>query len=754
MTATAGMDWHNPRHWQHHVHLEWRHARRFRSCLLTVLACVLLIGSIPYFLSFDTLKQFLVSSLSADTGRTLRIDGRARAVLLPRPALLLEQVSLSEPNRPDETFALADSLEARLDLWSLLRGKPKLRELEIERPELRIRRDREGAFNFDDLLRLEGSGIRVALNVVRFNDMRMRISDEFTRQTFSSSALDVSLENLSDPKNGRLTMNGIVQVGPDEKTRLWQGILTANAAMRYSEKERRLRIADLQIDVQQEGASAPSLQLKDTKVSMLGNLDFSWNPLRFVGGDLKVTSSGKRAEQNWTGELVVPEIRIANGVLALHRLKMLVNMKSQAGRFLAAFEVPTLAGTQQGILRTDAARIQVELGSPQQTLALNFSSPLEVHNGSLLRLPDYRLQGNYSNRSLPRGAIPFDLQGRGELDLGSETLYFDNAGALDNSPFNARIGIENFVNPAYSVDLGVDRLDLSPYLPAVTEGAKTADQDSPFDFWWLERMNATGSIRIGELVLQKMHINDLAFRLHASDRKLVLDPLAARLYGGRLSGRLELDTSKPEATVRVQQTLSRMDINALLNDLLDTRRFEGFGSLQLDVAAVGDRMSDFRRTAGGSVHMQLSKGAIRGVDFPAALRVINQQIKALNGEPVDFSRLNAATSFSELNAGFVLRHGVATNSDMSIDAGIVKLRGNGVVDFAAGEIDYLINASPNPQVPELAGLRGMTVPVSVRGPLATPRYEVDYASLREQVEKQQAAALAKPPLKAAGSKKN
>ncbi|WP_028455763.1 AsmA family protein [Chitinilyticum litopenaei] len=733
------MDWHNPRHWQHHVHLEWRHARKFRAWLLGFLGVLLLVGIVPYFLSFDSLKQFLAASVSADTGRTLRIDGRARAVLLPRPAILLEQVSLSEPGQPEQSFALADALTARLELWSLLRGRPKLRELEIKRPELRVVRRDDGSFNFDDLLRVEGSGIRVALTAVHFDDARLRFDDQFLGQSLRSSALDVSLENLSDPKNGQLSASGVVQFGPDEKTRYWQGELNAMAAMRYAEKERRLRIAELQLTIDQLGDSAPQLQLSKGSIKAIGNLDFSWNPLRFVGGQLKLSATGLRAGQRWQSELDIPEIRFADGMLALHRLKLGVTMKSPSGQLATSLEVPTLAGTRQGVLRTDSARIQVELTSPRQQLALNFSSPLEVHRGSLFRLPQYRLQGNYSNRALPRGAIQLALEGSGSLDLRNETLSFDNNGVLDNSPLRASIAIENFVNPSYQVDFDLAKLDLTPYLPVVSEGARDVNPDQPFDLWWLERLNASGQVRIGELVLQKMHINELAFRLAAQDRKLVLDPLSARLYDGQLSGRFELDGSKPEARVRLQQRLSKMNINSLLVDVLDTDRFEGFGSVILDVAAVGDRMSDFRRTAGGSVRLALSKGAIRGLDFAALLRVVNQQIKVLNGEEIKLGDINARTPFTELQADFSLRHGVATNNDLALDAGVLALQGRGVVDFAAGTMDYSILARANPRVPELAGLQGLNVPVHVRGPLEKPLYEVDYASLREQIETRQAS---------------
>lgn len=286
--------------------------------------------------------------------------------------------------------------------------------------------------------------------------------------------------------------------------------------------------------------------------------------------------------------------------------------------------------------------------------------------------------------------------------------------------------------------------------------AKALDQDEAFDFWWLNRLEADGSVRIGELVLQKLHINNLAFKLAASKRKMVLDPLSATIYEGQLTGRAEVDADRHAPMFRLQQRLSDMNINTLLADVLATSRFEGRSFLDLDVAAVGKNVSDLRRTAGGNVRVQLSKGAIRGIDIEAVLRAATNQIKQLGGQAIaQPANLDARTHFSELKASMALKHGVASNSDLAMTAGVLKLAGGGMVDLGAGTLDYTVKASANPKVPELADLVGLILPIQFSGSLASPEYKVDYAALKEQLlarqkaDAEKAAASSKKPVKPA-----
>jgi AsmA protein len=173
--------------------------------------------------------------------------------------------------------------------------------------------------------------------------------------------------------------------------------------------------------------------------------------------------------------------------------------------------------------------------------------------------------------------------------------------------------------------------------------------------------------------------------------------------------------------------------------VLDTSRFEGRSDITIDVAAVGNKLSDLRRTAGGNIRMRLNQGAIRGIDIPALLRTASQQIKLMNGTIAPSSVNDARTQFSALQATWLLKHGVASNHDLNVSAGILRLTGGGHINLASGAIDYKMKASANPNVPELSGLRGLTLPITFSGAIGSPEYKADYASLTEQILAKQKA---------------
>lgn len=725
--------------------MDWRHNRLFRIILLLGIVLALMACALPYFVSLEMVRAELAARITRDTGRTLDIHGSTRFVLFPRPALLLGESSLSEP-ASDRVFARFERARIGLAVWPLLSGDIVLRELEIDKPQLSVLRREDGSLSFEDLLAAKhgSQAFHFGLEELHFNAAELRFSDEFLGNTLSLVQLDLDLENLADPKNGKLTAAGGVLIGKQGEPAYWQGVLNARAAMRYNREERRLLVADLAIGVDQSGTGTQQ-RIREARLSVTGNLVYGWNPLRLTGGELKLAGGMMRADQQWKLDLQLPEIQVHDTRLALNRLKLAATMQSPGGNFSSTIDVPELTGVQQDELRTNAARIHIKLNSPEQSLSLAFSSPLALHQDMRMALPDYHLTGSYSNRGLPRGAIPFNLQGTGQLDLRREIVELASNGMLDKSPIKGSLRIDDFVSPRYRIDLDLARLDLSPYLPAVAANAKALDQEMPFDLWWLNNLEADGSIRVGELILQKMHINDLAFKLAASQRKLVLDPLSATIYEGQLTGRAEVDATRNVPVLRLQQRLSNMNINPLLVDVLTTSRFEGRGFLDMDVAAVGKKISDLRRTAGGNVRLQLSKGAVRGIDVEAVLRATANQIKAINGQSATQSaNLNAQTQFSELKASLVLKHGVASNNDLAMTAGVLRLTGGGAIDFGSGALDYTVHASANPKVPELADLVGLTLPIQFMGALASPEYKVDYASLKAQLlARQKADAEAK-----------
>ncbi|GGP28019.1 AsmA family protein [Silvimonas amylolytica] len=735
--------------------MDLRHSRPFRLVLLLIAALIAVIGIVPWFVQADFAQAALAAQMSHDTQRALSVQGRTRLVILPRPALLLDKVTLSEPRHPDQIFAQADHVRVELSMWPLVRSRSVVvHRLDLDHPQVRIERQPDGTYNFDDLLqkRDTGAGIHFDIDRVAFNDGDLVYRDNGLNEYFRLARLQWHMDKLGDPKNGELSLEGDLQIGPSQAMQ-WRGRIKGTAAMRYHAQERRLLVADLKLNLMQQGESAPALRISDAEVSVAGNLVYGWQPLRLNGGDLHVSASGKRADQHWTGELDLPEIGVARNVLSLDKLKLQVDMKSPGNHLLASMKVPRLAGLQGGLLRADNASIDVAVDSPGQKFTAQFVSPLEMQGGARFSLPAYKLTGSYSNAALPRGEIGLQLTGTSTLDLRSEFLHLASHGQLDHEPVSMSLGVNDFVQPEYQFDFNISRLDLTPYLPVVSEGARQVDQSKDIDFTWLQHARAQGQVRIGELVVKNLHVDDIAMNFSARDRKLTMDPLQATLYEGHLSGNMQIDTTGDIPLFHARQRLSDTNINTLLVDVLDTSRFEGRGQVDLDISAKGTSLEDLRRTTNGSAHLQLKEGAIRGIDVEALLRNTSKQLALLGTEVTQPSDSDARTRFTQLQASLQIKDGVARNNDLAVGTGVVKLTGSGAINLGQGYIDYQMQASTSSRLPELASLAGLTLPITLSGPLASPDYHVDYASVKEQfIARQKAAAEKAAAARAAAAK--
>ncbi|UXY16663.1 AsmA family protein [Chitiniphilus purpureus] len=714
--------------------MDLRHSRPFRIVLLLAFILALLLSAGPYLFDVEYVRNELRALVLRETGRLLTIRGDTHVVLLPSPALIARDVALSETDA-NTPFAKARRLRIGLSAWTWLRhGTVAVTELEVDRPQLAIRRYSDGRYNFDDLLADRGSQakLRFDLQQLHFRDATVDYTDRSMPEALRLSGLTVEVDQPADPIAGRLAFSGDVTLYRARQPQ-WRAHAEGGAALRYVPAERRLYVAELALEMNQQGKSAPALALLNTRLKATGELIYGWEPLRLNGGSLSMEAVGARARQAWQWRLDAPRFDFRDGVARLNDLRLTLDIRSPQNRLTAELNMPALAGTRRGSLRADHARLGVKVTSPEQRFTLNFVSPLELHHGTLARLPAYRLTGNYGNKGLPRGAIPFELSGDAEMDLEQERISLINRGTLDGAQFATRFAVRDFVYPKYRVDLDLARLDLTPYLPAVAEGAKAVDTETPLEFGWLERLDADGQLRIGEFVVKNLRLQNIALEFKAQDGKVQLDPFTAHIYGGRLAGQLAIDTTGKVPRYHVRQLLSGVNINPLLRDLLAIERFDGRGQLDLDISASGARLSEIRHSATGRAHMSLARGAVRGIDLEALLRTVNRQLKRMSGEQIKPADLHASTPFSELRASLAIKDGLASNEDLYVGTSLLQLKGRGQIDLGDGRIDYTLHASANPRVPELRDLAGVSVPIHLSGVLASPEYRVDYSTLREQL---------------------
>jgi len=116
--------------------------KRFAIGSVSVVAIVAMaLIALPYLVSGPQLRGVASRAIQSATGIVPRIDGPVRLVLLPRPAIQVQEVSLNDGSAIGPAVG---ALQASLQFWPLLFGELKVATLTLERLRLAVEFSPEG----------------------------------------------------------------------------------------------------------------------------------------------------------------------------------------------------------------------------------------------------------------------------------------------------------------------------------------------------------------------------------------------------------------------------------------------------------------------------------------------------------------------------------------------------------------------------------------------------------------------------------
>ncbi|HJY79294.1 MAG TPA: AsmA family protein [Burkholderiales bacterium] len=393
---------------------------------------------------------------------------------------------------------------------------------------------------------------------------------------------------------------------------------------------------------------------------------------------------------------------------------------------------------------------------------LNSGQEIAVND---LRLETGRIAENAEGKlefatGLRRNAPPLDakLSLNGRYALKPESVALDFTGKLDESTIKGKAAMARAKVAAYEFDLNIDKLNLDHYLAssekkssgAKEEPAKPApkdkdkESDAPVDLSGLKGLNAKGKVEIGALQVQGLKLASVKTEIRAADGRAEVGPHSANLYEGSLSGNLTLDGNANR--VAVKETLSNIAVGPLLRDFAQQDKLEGKGNVALDVNAAGKSVNAIKSALAGTAKVNLRDGAIKGVDIGAIINKARSTLNPQQAQATDGSK--ERTDFSELNATFAIKNGVAHNDDLDVKAPLFRVGGAGDIDVGKSTINYVVKATVVATTAGQGGkerddLSGLTVPVKLSGPLDAMKYEVDYRAVAGDLAKSKVGGQAK-----------
>lgn len=657
------------------------------AALFTLVAIA--VGTVVATFNPNDYKPLIVKLVQEKKHRTLKLEGDIKLAFFPKLGADLGRATLSERNS-DQVFASVKSARLYLALFPLLKKQLVVDQIRIDGAHAALIRFPDGSTNIDDLLKKEEQNQQLKFDIdsVKISDSSFTLDDQQGKRKLAVSNLTLESGRIAEGVPTHLTLD--------------------------------FRLKD-------DGT--------DLLVGLKSGLLFDLTHRHYRLDGLTASVNGKSGEKTLDAKLEAPKIDVTPDKAQGEKVTLDAKLSQAGSNFHVQLSLPGIEGTAAA-LRIGEMKLDLDGKQGLNTIKGQLSSPV---NGNLdsrrFEFPKLAASLVVGNPSFPGGKMDASLSGSGALDLVKQSAAFALNGRIDESNLQAKLDVAPLTPPAYNFDVSIDRLNLDRYMPPKTKEEKGPEQ--PLDLSALKSLNADGSLRIGTLQVANIKASNVRLEVKARDGQLRASPMSANLYQGTLNGSLAV---KAEGAVAAQQKLSGISIGPLLRDVANKDVLEGRGNLSLDVTASGSTASAMKRSLNGSAAVSLRDGAIKGINIAQTIRSAKARLGVLKGEQTVASNIQDKTDFTELSASFHIRNGVARNDDLSAKSPLLRLAGNGDIDIGGSSLDYLAKATVVGTLEgqggqELSSLKGVTIPVRVRGPFDHLSYTLDFAGIAESALK-------------------
>ena len=447
---------------------------------------------------------------------------------------------------------------------------------------------------------------------------------------------------------------------------------------------------------------------------------------------VSLTAVGKKGDDTFDVRVEAPKLAVnrdsASGDAITGSIKL-------AGRDTvdAKFSLGEVKGSAKAL---NVGRVVIDIAQAkfgESSVAGNITTALNSNlEARQFDLPRISADLTVANPQMPMKSVKLPITGSVRADLARETVSTDISTRFDESSVQAKVGLTKFKGGAITFDLNVDKLNVDRYFPPAAPGAaKPADSEKPIDLSGLKSLNASGTVKIGQLQASNVKANNVTLVIKAAGGKLDVNPMNAGLYQGTLAGSVSVNALNNSYAIR--QNLTGVNINPLMKDAINKDILEGRGNVMLDVTTSGNLPSALKKALNGQASILLKDGAYKGINLAKSFREAKAAL-SLNKSKIQEAKKEDKTDFTEMKISAQIRNGIATSNDLDAKSPFVRLGGEGTVDIPASSMNYLakatvVNTSGGQEAKDLAQLKGLTIPVKINGPFDALKYDVQYGAV-------------------------
>jgi AsmA protein len=640
----------------------------------------------------NALKPRIEQLVKDKKQRTLTLEGPISLSFFPSLGATLSDVTLSERGS-EAPFASVGNARVALQFWPLLHKRVVVDAIELEGASATLVRAADGTLNIADLL---SPNDQDPSTPVDFDISRVRISN--VKLTFDDRLghRKIVLDQLALAADG-LSRNGANHVEASVHAKLTSPM------------------ADLKLSssLDQLEASSDGKQLSLTKLAMA------------VDGTL-----GAEAVKL---KLDAPHLSLKGDALAAEPIDLAASLEGTTRKLDARLKLDGLSGTARQLA---AKSLGLELNARQgsQSSSLTLASPLSINlDAQAIALPRLALSGKAAGGTADAA---FMLNGHVNAGVKAEAANAALSGKVDGTDFALTAAVKGFSQPALTLALNAGELDLDRYFPpapADTKPAEPAGTPLKLDLSPLKPLNLNATLAIARLKKAPIDARNVKATVIAKGGVISLPSLSLQAFGGDIAASGSASASA-EPKFSIKPRLSHIDIHALLNQLAHFDRLDGHGDVDGDLSAQGATVAALKASAAGKLSLRLADGAVRGINLAKLVREAKSAIGSLQGGQQTVANNDSEkTDFTELSASLQLNQGVAHNNDLSLKSPLLRVTGEGEADLNHETLDYLVKASlvntdEGQGGKDRGQLKGLTIPVRVKGPFTAPVYSLDLSA--------------------------
>lgn len=662
---------------------------------IPIIAILIAILGLVFFVNPNQFKPLIVEQTKAQTGFELVIDGDISWSFFPHVGFSIGETQLLNPNgfKQDQVVSF-DQAALDISVLPLLENKLDIGNITLDGADIFVQKLKDGRSNLD-----------TAIQSAEKNANQETVADND-----SQAAEDTQSE--------------------DKLTSAWQinlaGITVNNA---------KLQLIDEQ--------AGTNLLLSDVNFS-LSEFEFGeWSSAEF-------NITGQNNQQNFSAE----------GSTEFKVSADLKDYELKGTQLNATFKDPTTDITKLA-LNLDAFKfdspaemnVTVQGQAADMNLDIKQSATLTVDKAmTFVRLADLTVTGEVDGDALPISPISIDMSSDMSFDLTKQYLDFTlkNLGINEikfdgSSQISLAPSIPKVVFELHTANLNVDDLlaqmdngnaaTTSDSSSQSSTNTTTAVETEP-DLSATRELDVSGKITIDALTASNAKMQNVVTQFKVDRGVIDLQRFSANLYDGSVSANARIDARKDTPSYTVHKEIKGVQVQPLLEDVADIDLVSGTGNITADISGSSLIVDKAKQNLGGVVKINFADGSLYGVNIAYQIRSVQA---LLTGQKLEDDTAKK-TDFAALTSTMKLSKGVMTTNDLSLQSPLLRVLGDGQVNYVDETVDLLITTSIVGTLKGQGGedvdqLKDITLPIAIKGSWESPSIVPDIeAALSEQTK--------------------